>query len=302
MRMAECWEVTMRRPCLALLMALVLAPAAALAQGLPVPLGLSVNPSPASLGQPISVSISGSTPGFAAPFDVYVGAVLPTGAVRLFTPAGTQVVSVSNLANWTPLVTNLVVSTPVTFTNVPVAMLTLPASDPPGSYVFFLAVVLSSFRGHPTLQPGELLALGTAPLTLAGPTLPTSATYVGSLAATSTMCTSGEDDDAFTLSGSITINRSGSSFSAAGDLRVTRFGVLFTAHANLSGTVSPTGQLSGTYTETFAGANGFGSTGSGTFTGTLTPTTLSFTVSGTDRDVFGDTCRLNGTFQGKLAP
>jgi hypothetical protein len=282
--------------------ALILAPAVALAQGLPVPLGLSVNPNPASVGQPIGLAVSGATPGFAAPVDVYVGTVLSSGAVRLFTPAGVQTVSVSNLANWTPLVTNLNVPAPATFTNVPVAMLTLPASDPPGSYVFFLAVVLSSFRGHPTLQPGELLALGTAPLTVAGNTLPTHAAYVGSLAATSTQCTGGDEDDAFTLSGTITIDRSGSSFSATGDLSVTRFGVLFTAHANLSGTVSPTGQLSGTYTETFAGANGFRTSGSGTFTGTLTPATLSFTVSGTDRDVSGDTCRLNGTFQGKLAP
>jgi hypothetical protein len=291
----------MKCPCVVLLMTVFLAPAMALAQGLPIPLALSVNPNPVSGGQPISLAVSGTSPGFAAPADVYVGAVLPSGAVQLFTPAGTQMVSVSNLANWTPLITNLNVSTPATFTNVPVAMFTLPASDPPGGYVFFLAVVLSSFRGHPTLQPGDLLALGTAPLTVAGSTLPTHATYVGSLAATSTRCISG-DDDAFTLSGGITINRSGSSLSAAGDLSVTRFGVLFTAHVNLSGTVSPTGQLSGTYTETFAGSNGFGSSGSGTFTGTLTPVTLSFTVSGTDTDISGDTCHINGTFQGKLAP
>lgn len=283
-----------------LLMTVFLAPAVAVAQGLPVPLALSVNPNPASAGQPIGLAVSGTSPGFASPADVYVGTVLPGGAVRLFTPAGTQLVSIANLANWTPFITNLNVSTPATFTNVPVGMFTLPASDPPGSYVFFLAMVRSSFRGHSALQPGDLLALGTAPLTLVGTTLPTHATYAGSLAVTSTRCIFA-DDDAFTLFGSITINRSGSSFSGSGDSSVIRFGASFAAHTNFSGTVSPTGQLSGTYTETFSGS-GFASSGGGTFTGTLTPVTLSITASGTDTDNFGDTCHISGTFQGTLAP
>jgi hypothetical protein len=156
----------MRALFISLVIVLTVAPAVALAQGLPIPLALSVNPNPVSAGQPISLAVSGTSPGFASPADIYVGAVFPSGAVQLFTPAGTQMVSVSDLANWTPLVTNLNVSTPATFTNVPVGMFTLLASDPPGSYVFFLAVVLSSFHGHSTLQPGDLLALGTAPLTV----------------------------------------------------------------------------------------------------------------------------------------
>lgn len=160
----------MRRPFISLAIVLTVAPTVALAQGLPVPLALSVNPNPVSAGQPVSLAVGGTSPGFASLADIYVGAVLPGGAVQLFTPAGTQMVSVSDLANWTPLITNLNVSTPATFTNVPVGMFTLPASDPPGSYVFFLAVVLSSFHSHSTLQPGDLLALGTAPLTVvAGP-------------------------------------------------------------------------------------------------------------------------------------
>jgi hypothetical protein len=131
--------------------------------------------------------------------------------------------------------------------------------------------------------------------------LPTHATYAGALSAATTNCTSG-DSDAFTLSGRLTVDRSGSTFSAAGDLSVTRFGVLFTAHASLQGSVSAVGQLGGTYTEHFSGTNGFTSNGSGTFTGTLTPTTLTFTISGTDTDSSGDTCHLSGTFQGTLTP
>ena len=127
-------------------------------------------------------------------------------------------------------------------------------------------------------------------------------TYIGSLDATFTECSMGEDD-AFTLSGSITItspSQVGEMFSASGEFVIHRFGVDFTLNISLSGTVTAEGELSGTYTETltFVGTDGFYGSGNGTFTGSVADNALSIQIVSPDTDVFGATCVIRGTFTG----
>lgn len=126
-------------------------------------------------------------------------------------------------------------------------------------------------------------------------------TYSGSLAATTTECSEG-GDDAFTLTGGITItsHQVGEAFKASGELMVERFGVLFRLNIDFSGSATSAGILNGRYTYAFSGENGFYSNGSGTFTGSVSGNTLTIQLSGLDTDIFGETCVVNGTFTGML--
>jgi hypothetical protein len=125
--------------------------------------------------------------------------------------------------------------------------------------------------------------------------------YIGSLNATATECFPGGEDDAFTLSGSITVtspHQIGEMFSASGELMIHRYGIDFTMKVSLSGAATAEGELSGTYTETFAGTNGFYSSGNGTFTGAAAGNAMTLQIVGQDTDVFGETCVIKGTFTG----
>ena len=125
--------------------------------------------------------------------------------------------------------------------------------------------------------------------------------YSGSLDATATECFPGGEDDAFTLSGTITVSspsRVGEMFNASGALSIQRYGFYFTMHFIFSGMATVEGELSGTYTETFAGTNGFHSSGNGTFTGVAAGDAISLEIAGQDTDVFGDTCAIQGVFAG----
>ncbi len=124
------------------------------------------------------------------------------------------------------------------------------------------------------------------------------------MATTTTQCVfengdPAEEDDAFTLSGSISVAgpRDGA-WAASGKLDIDRFGVHFTVSVSFSGSVETGGHLNGTYTENFAGSNGFSSQGSGTFTGSESGNALSIEISGNDTDIFGITCVVMGTFKG----
>jgi hypothetical protein len=127
-------------------------------------------------------------------------------------------------------------------------------------------------------------------------------TYTGQLDGKTTQCVPPEDDNSFSLSGDITItNQNGSNFSGSGTLQTVRSGVLFTLTLRLDGTLSADNKFTGSYSENFSGANGFASSGNGTFTGSVT-NTLSFQFQGTDTDNTGTTCTASGSFTGVKSP
>jgi hypothetical protein len=115
-----------------------------------------------------------------------------------------------------------------------------------------------------------------------------------------TACDQG-GDDSFVASGNVISAQSGSTFDATAVLSLSRFGISFVLELRFMGTVGTNGQLVGSYTEAFSGANGFSSSGSGTFTGLLNSTQLSLVISGKDKDIEGETCHVSGRFSGLCA-
>lgn len=124
--------------------------------------------------------------------------------------------------------------------------------------------------------------------------------YSGTLDLTTTQCVfpngdPSDPDDAFSLEGSVWASgQAGGIFSAPGEFVITRDNVDFELDLALAGDLDG-GALTGTYTNSFVGANGFSSTGSGTFSGTITSSALLIELSGQDTDIFDSTCVVHGT-------
>jgi hypothetical protein len=113
-------------------------------------------------------------------------------------------------------------------------------------------------------------------------------TYTGNGSATQSGCTDSIDNGVFPFAGSFSLpTQSGQSFSGSG----TFVGPEDTVTTNLSGTVNPAGQVSGTLT-IFGGMGG--TVG---LSGTLAGPTLTVTFAGQVREG-SNTCNLSGAFTG----
>lgn len=171
----------------------------------------------------------------------------------------------------------------------------LPPGTPVGAYTVYVLLVQTGLSGF---DPANWLSgVSEVLFTLDLVPLPGDRLYTGSGVITTTQC---DQDDGFSFlaSGRIILKRSEDTLNANGSFRTTREGIGFAATFNLAGTISPTGNINGTYTETFSGDNGFHSNGVGTFSGSVTPSVLHLEFSGTATDTLGGTCKVESTFTG----
>lgn len=84
----------------------------------------------------------------------------------MLTASGTQMVSLSSLAAWTPIAANVDLSQPFTVSDVPILTLNPGQSDQVGDYTVFLVAVTAGALRDSAVQPSEVLAAGVAPFRL----------------------------------------------------------------------------------------------------------------------------------------
>ena len=149
----------------------------------------------------------------------------------------------------------------------------------------------------PNLEQCGLRAVEQSHVIYAVSSLDIRGTYVGSGTLTQTNCQNPADNGTFGFSSSATIStQTGSNFSGSATLTTVISGINVTDNISLTGTVTTTGQSSGTFTFTLLANGAFGSSGNGTFTGQVTGNTLTVNFSG--QDTVGDTCTFTGSLSG----
>ena len=169
----------------------------------------------------------------------------------------------------------------------------LPSGSPPIAATDAL-ICLKAAVGHVVE-----LACPCATTTTTEPVPDVRGTYSGQLDVTTTQCTDPDENDSFMTSGSFMIGMQiGAEFEGTGVFTARLFGTLFTLTVLIDGDVMPDGTISGTYTETLVGQDGFTGSGFGTFLGSLVGDTLMIQMMGEDTDQAGITCQVFATFSG----
>ncbi len=122
-------------------------------------------------------------------------------------------------------------------------------------------------------------------------------TYVGSGSLTQASCQDPINNVTFGFSSTVNISsQEATNFIGTATLTTVVQGTNFVTIVNLSGTVATGGQLSGTFTFTTSAGQLFESSGSGTFTGSVTGNVVAINVSGTI--LVGETCTVTGSLSG----
>src|SRR5205085_8622736 len=107
-------------------------------------LGASVNRSVFGAGETLSVSVNLSNPGSTGTVDLYLGVLVPGGAIAFFLPdLSIAVGNVADLGSYGRVATGVSLSTPFTVSRPNIFSRQWAGSEPRGGYVLFLLVVKS---------------------------------------------------------------------------------------------------------------------------------------------------------------
>jgi hypothetical protein len=116
------------------------------------------------------VSVAVENPGLVATVDVYFGALLPDGdTVVFFTNLefARGVGSLSSPKTWQPIVARVDLNTPFPFNQPMFFTHTWAESEPPGPYILFMAAVKAGALEDNSIDAGDIIALGAAPVAFA---------------------------------------------------------------------------------------------------------------------------------------
>jgi PKD repeat protein len=135
-----------------------------------VSVGVSTNQAGYSTGDTLAVSLQADKPGYPGTADFYFGVILPDGdTVVVFTnqQLETKTVSVSDLANWSPMAAGVDWAAPFTANEPDSLTYTWLGNEVPGSYTFFLPAVVPGGFSDGTVDEGDIIHSSTATFTFA---------------------------------------------------------------------------------------------------------------------------------------
>lgn len=111
----------------------------------------------------ISVTLRRDNPGFPVTVDFYAGVILPDGDTTIsFTDPGSSFGSLSNPITLIPFDTGVDLSTPITIDDPGFFLYTWTGGEPTGTYLLYLAAVLTGAFDDGTNDPGDVLELSTS--------------------------------------------------------------------------------------------------------------------------------------------
>jgi hypothetical protein len=114
-----------------------------------------------------------TNPGSALTVDLYVGVLAPDGETLVFvTDSGFVLGRISDPVTFRPIQTGVSLSTPFVISEPEFLRYTWNGTEPAGSYVLFFAVALAGAFSDNSLDPGDLVALGTASFLFSSSTPP----------------------------------------------------------------------------------------------------------------------------------
>jgi hypothetical protein len=132
----------------------------------PPTVSTGVNQSSFTAGQTVVISVTLDNPGMTGDADLYLGLLLPGGAILFFTDVGGGAIAFGDAAHLTsfrPIATGVALSSPFSV-NVPsFASYQWTGGEPRGGYVFFLLVVKAGALLDGVLASSELLGAALAP-------------------------------------------------------------------------------------------------------------------------------------------
>ncbi len=135
-------------------------------------LTIATNAATFRAGDSVIISVGVDNPGLVATMDFYFGALLPDGdTIVFFTDLAfnSGVGRLSNPATLRPIVAGVNLTAPFTFHEA--AFFTYPwkGTEPPGSYVLFLAAVRPGALVDNVISPGDIVVLATSVVTFITP-------------------------------------------------------------------------------------------------------------------------------------
>jgi hypothetical protein len=126
----------------------------------------SVNQSSFAAGQTLTAGGTVTNPGLPFVADFYSGIVSPDGSVQLFTSSGIVLGNIANLASFQPLAVSVPLGTPFSVAAANFYMHQWAASEPHGSYAFFVAAVKAGALASGPLTSDKILGLASASFSL----------------------------------------------------------------------------------------------------------------------------------------
>ena len=119
---------------------------------------VTVNGSTFSVGQTVNVTAGLINGGLAVAADIYVGLVRPDGSILFFTPA-IVTGSVTNIGSFRPIATGVSLAAPFSVSVPNFYSHQWTATDPKGTYIFFVGAVTAGALSGGSLPPGAMLGL-----------------------------------------------------------------------------------------------------------------------------------------------
>ncbi|MFQ5519802.1 MAG: choice-of-anchor Q domain-containing protein [Candidatus Methylomirabilia bacterium] len=209
-------------------------------------LTLSTNAANFGPGDSLIVAVGVDNPGITSTVDFLFGAVLPDGHTVVFFTDLSFTTGVGSLANpntLQPIVAGVDLTAPFTFNQPAFFTFTWAGAEPVGSYILFLAAVVSGALADNSIDPGDIVAVSTAVVNFVAPPIPDiRGTYSGSATATQTNCQVPVLNGTFGFTSSLNIfSQTGANFAGSATLTTTVSGFPVTVNINLSGTGTAAG-------------------------------------------------------------